>query len=100
MIIAKSGRKYRKVPDGLDVEIWDAMSPLDRLKYLGLIESVNKSVVLVISDWIDARWLINNALASIDSCYAKGSQRHNEMLELHKKLEKQLISQVGEDYLT
>jgi len=37
MIQAKSGRKYRKIPEGMDVEIWDKMTPLERLEHQGLI---------------------------------------------------------------
>ena len=42
MIIAKSGRKYRSIPEGMDVEVWDVMSPLERMKHLGLIVGTSK----------------------------------------------------------
>ena len=35
--IAKSGRKYRSIPDGMDVETWDKMTVAERLRYKGLI---------------------------------------------------------------
>jgi hypothetical protein len=37
MYIAKSGRKYRSIPEGMDVETWDAMTFLERIKHLGLL---------------------------------------------------------------
>jgi hypothetical protein len=37
--VANSGRIYRSIAD-LDVETWDSMTPLQRLKHLGLI--INK----------------------------------------------------------
>jgi len=37
MEIAKSGRKYQSIPDGYDVEEWDEMTPIQRLRALGLI---------------------------------------------------------------
>lgn len=99
MITAKSGRKYRKIPEGMDVEVWDVMSPLDRLKFLGLIEGLDKPVILVIPDWQDARWLINCAMAAIDESYEKGSVRHDEMKALYTKLQGQLRSQLSvEDF--
>lgn len=36
-LTAKSGRFYRSIPDDLDVETWDAMTPADRLNHMGLI---------------------------------------------------------------
>lgn len=39
MIIAKSGRRYHKIPEGYDIEEWDEMTPYQRLKALGLIET-------------------------------------------------------------
>jgi len=59
-----------------------------------------QEVRLEIQNWKDARWLINCAMAGIDEAYKKGSPRHDEMCELHRSLEKQLLEQVGEDYLT
>jgi hypothetical protein len=56
--------------------------------------------VLVFDNWIDARWVINNAMASIDENYEKGSVRHNEMLALSKDLNEQMKQQVGEEYDT
>jgi hypothetical protein len=35
--VAKSGRKYRSIPDGMDVETWDTMNPIERLNHMGLI---------------------------------------------------------------
>ena len=35
-LLAKSGRFYHST-GGLDVEVWDKMSPLDRMKHLNLI---------------------------------------------------------------
>jgi hypothetical protein len=32
MKIAKSGRKYRTIPQGYDVETWDKMTIVERLK--------------------------------------------------------------------
>jgi Na+-translocating ferredoxin:NAD+ oxidoreductase RnfC subunit len=37
MQTAKSGRKYRKVPEGYDVEQWDSMTPIERMRALGLL---------------------------------------------------------------
>ena len=37
MHVAKSGRKYRSIPEGIDVETWDAMTFLERLKASGLL---------------------------------------------------------------
>lgn len=34
---ARSGRSYRNVPDGMDVEVWDKMTPIERLHYIGAI---------------------------------------------------------------
>lgn len=34
---ARSGRRYRSIPDGMDVEVWDKMTPMERLNHLGLI---------------------------------------------------------------
>jgi hypothetical protein len=39
MEIAKSGRRYRKIAEGYDVEEWDKMTPYQRLEAFGLIES-------------------------------------------------------------
>jgi hypothetical protein len=33
MIQAKSGRKYRSIPNDIDVETWDAMTIIERMKY-------------------------------------------------------------------
>jgi len=65
-----------------------------------LIKKDDKSVTLQFKDWKDARWVVNNAMASIDQAYEKGSVRHNEMLALHKELSEQLRIQVGEEYNT
>jgi len=37
MQTAKSGRKYRKVPEGYDVEQWDKMTLIERMRALGLM---------------------------------------------------------------
>jgi len=37
MQTAKSGRKYRKVPEGYDVEQWDKMTLIERMRALNLI---------------------------------------------------------------
>lgn len=37
MQVAKSGRKYKIIPEGIDVETWDAMSILERIKASGLL---------------------------------------------------------------
>jgi hypothetical protein len=34
---ARSGRTYRSIPDGMDVEVWDKMTPIERLHYIGAI---------------------------------------------------------------
>ncbi len=52
---------------------------------------------LEFEDWKDARWVINCAMAAIDEHYEKGSVRHNEMLELEKKLHEQMETQVGKE---
>lgn len=57
-------------------------------------------VKLEFENWIDARWVINCAMAAVDETYEKGSVRHNEMLELSKKLHEQAEKQVGETYNT
>ena len=35
---AKSGRKYKKVPENMDIETWDKMTVIERMKYLGVIK--------------------------------------------------------------
>jgi hypothetical protein len=70
------------------------------LIYVWKKDSKDNSVTLKIKDWKDARWLIYNAMASIDMSYEKGSVRHNEMIALHKELEQQLKEQVGKEYDT
>lgn len=35
--IAKSGRKYRQIPEDMDVETWDAMTPIQRMEYKGIL---------------------------------------------------------------
>ena len=42
-LVAKSGRLYYKVPLGMDIEVWDAMSIVERLNHLGLIVDRNNS---------------------------------------------------------
>ena len=37
-IIAKSGRKYRSIPDDIDIDEWDGMTINERLRYKGLIQ--------------------------------------------------------------
>ena len=37
MEVAKSGRKYRSIPDDVDIETWDAMTFIERIKHLGLL---------------------------------------------------------------
>jgi hypothetical protein len=44
-IVAKSGRKYRSIPEGMDVETWDAMTPTQRLEYKGLLLKGNSRVM-------------------------------------------------------
>lgn len=39
-LVAKSGRFYHNIPSGIDVNTWDIMTVIDKLKYLSLI--VNK----------------------------------------------------------
>jgi hypothetical protein len=65
-----------------------------------LIRKDDKSVTLQFKNWEDARWVVNNAMASIDQAYEKGSVRHEEMKALHKELSQQLRMQVGEEYDT
>lgn len=36
-VTAKSGRKYRSIPDDVDIETWDNMTVAERLHYKGLI---------------------------------------------------------------
>lgn len=36
--VAKSGRKYRNIPEGYDVETWDKMSVIERMDALHLID--------------------------------------------------------------
>jgi len=56
---------------------------------------------LEFENWIDARWVINCAMAAIEDYYEKDSVRYNEMLELHKKLTEQMCTQVDkEKYFT
>jgi hypothetical protein len=37
MHTAKSGRRYRKVPEGYDIETWDKMTPIERMRALRLL---------------------------------------------------------------
>lgn len=37
MYTAKSGIRYRKIPEGYDVELWDKMTPIERMKVLGVL---------------------------------------------------------------
>jgi len=34
---AKSGKKYKRIPEGMDVETWDKMSIVEKLKAKGLL---------------------------------------------------------------
>jgi hypothetical protein len=34
----KGGRKYKSIPEGYDVETWDKMTPIERMKALDLID--------------------------------------------------------------
>lgn len=36
--IAKSGRKYRSIPDDIDVDTWDKMTVRERMKYKGVLK--------------------------------------------------------------
>jgi hypothetical protein len=45
-----------------------------------------KKIKLEISNVVDARWLVNCAMAAIDESYEKGSVRHNEMKKMHEDL--------------
>jgi hypothetical protein len=40
--VAKSGRAYRSIPDEVDIETWDKMTPKERLIHLGLINNPNE----------------------------------------------------------
>jgi len=40
--VAKSGRKYRSIPDDVDVETWDKMSVPDRMKHKGMLQDPPK----------------------------------------------------------
>lgn len=55
--VAKSGRKYRSIPDDIDVEKWDAMTPAERLHYKGLIVDtvVDTKVDTVVNTVVDTR---------------------------------------------
>ena len=39
MYTAKSGKKYKSIPKGIDVETWDAMTFVERLKAAGLLSN-------------------------------------------------------------
>ena len=45
-LIAKSGKKYRSIPDDVDLETWDNMTVAERLHYKNLIITNNNDVVL------------------------------------------------------
>jgi hypothetical protein len=45
----------------------------------------------------NARWFIDNALASIESCYNEGAPRRVEMTKLHNNLMKQLEDQLDSE---
>ena len=51
MITAKSGRSYRSIPDGYDVEKWDSMSVIERIKALGLLDE--SSSIEKILDYVE-----------------------------------------------
>lgn len=55
---------------------------------------------LKFDNWIEARWLINCAMAAIDESYEKNSIRYAEMKKLNETLHQQMREQVGEDYDT
>lgn len=40
-LVAKSGRFYSSIPDGMDIEKWDSMSVAERLQHMGLITNPN-----------------------------------------------------------
>jgi len=42
-ITAKSGRKYKNIPDDIDVETWDNMTVAERMRYKGLIQKAQPS---------------------------------------------------------
>ena len=42
---AKSGRSYKKIPEGYDIETWDAMTPIERMDALELIDRTHKSII-------------------------------------------------------
>lgn len=47
MHIASSGRKYNSIPVGIDVETWDAMSFIERLKARNLFMKRTKAEIKV-----------------------------------------------------
>ena len=53
--------------------------------------------ILEFDEWIDARWIINCAMAGIDHHYSETSVRHIEMSKLRKKLHKQMSKQAGKE---
>ena len=44
VLIAKSGRKYKSIPDGYDLEEWDKMTPVERMRALDLIDDEYPSI--------------------------------------------------------
>jgi hypothetical protein len=46
-LVAKSGRKYRSVPDDIDIETWDNMTVIERLCYKGVIVEIEKPIAPV-----------------------------------------------------
>lgn len=51
-LIAKSGRKYRSIPDDVDLETWDNMTVAERLHYKNLIITNNKDAIIQKQDEI------------------------------------------------
>ena len=71
---AKSGRKYRSIPDDMDIETWDAMTIVQRIEYKGLLrkESVftGKEIPAGAEEMYPADfalWFRNEALLPIDT---------------------------------
>lgn len=51
-LIAKSGKKYRSIPDDVDLETWDNMTVVERLHYKNLIITNNKDAIIQKQDEI------------------------------------------------
>jgi|JFJP01.1.fsa_nt_gi hypothetical protein len=46
MYIAKSGRRYRTIPQNIDLEVWDAMSVDERMIHLGILPEEQKETLV------------------------------------------------------